>query len=201
MLALQSEVYRTGIIRTLESDYEILTIDPQSFQPGVFGQYLADLIIIGFNEYSLQINRNITNSLQNTDIKIVAVLFCTEPWAISEVLDLKPNALLHYASSAPMVKRAVQQALRNERFVDEQLAESLFSFHLGKHASITDILTIQEKKVLGLLLQHLSNKEIAFELSLSERTIKFHCHNIYRKIGVCNRMELIKLLHDRKVLE
>jgi len=197
-LALQTEVYQTGVIRILEPDYEILEIDPRLFQSGIVEQGIVDLIIIGFNEHGLQVNRNITRSIQNTNVNKAAILFCTDPWVISKALDLAPNVLLHYTASVPVMKEAISKALIGERFVDNQLAESLFSFSLRKDTSKTDNLTKQEKKVLGFLLQHLSNKEIAQELCLSERTIKFHCHNIYQKMGACNRTELIKLLGDVK---
>ena len=55
-------------------------------------------------------------------------------------------------------------------------------------------LSKREKDVVGLLLQGKSNKQIALALGLSERTIEFHLNNIYTKIQVGSRVELILLL-------
>ena len=56
------------------------------------------------------------------------------------------------------------------------------------------MLSPREKDVVGLLLQGKSNKQIALALGLSERTIEFHLNNIYTKMQVGSRVELILLL-------
>ncbi len=48
-------------------------------------------------------------------------------------------------------------------------------------------LTAREKEVLSLVSEGQGNKTIAYELGLSEHTIKLHLHHIIRKIGVHNR--------------
>ena len=47
----------------------------------------------------------------------------------------------------------------------------------------------REKDVIKLLLQGKSNKQIALELSISNRTVEFHLGNIYAKLGVTSRTE------------
>lgn len=49
------------------------------------------------------------------------------------------------------------------------------------------VLTRREAEVLQLLAMGLSNKEIAYRLVLSPRTVKAHLRSIYRKFGVRNR--------------
>lgn len=55
-------------------------------------------------------------------------------------------------------------------------------------------LTAREKEVSRLLLEGLSNKEMAGKLFISENTLKTHLRNIYRKFGVSKRNELINLM-------
>ncbi|XOV80819.1 MAG: response regulator transcription factor [Aestuariibacter sp.] len=52
-------------------------------------------------------------------------------------------------------------------------------------------LSHREMQVLQYLMQGKSNKSIADQLYLSERTIKFHCSNIYKKLNIDNRTNLI----------
>jgi len=52
-------------------------------------------------------------------------------------------------------------------------------------------LTAREGQVLQLLYRHLTNKDIAHELSISERTAKFHVSNVLRKLGLENRRNLL----------
>lgn len=58
-------------------------------------------------------------------------------------------------------------------------------------------LSKREKEVLALLLENLSNKEIAKELQISSRTAKFHVSNLLSKHGVRRRADLILLAHTR----
>ncbi len=51
-------------------------------------------------------------------------------------------------------------------------------------------LTARESQVLQLALRHLSNKEIAGILGISERTVKFHVSNVFGKLQVDNRKSL-----------
>ncbi len=52
-------------------------------------------------------------------------------------------------------------------------------------------LTNREREVVKLLLQGKSNKLIALALGISDRTVEFHLRNIYAKLQVSSRIELI----------
>ncbi len=51
----------------------------------------------------------------------------------------------------------------------------------------------REHQVLGLVAQGLTNKEIAYRLGLSERTIQFHMNSIFNKSGTQSRTEAVAL--------
>jgi len=51
-------------------------------------------------------------------------------------------------------------------------------------------LTPQQFRVLGMIAEGLLNKQIAFELGVSEATIKAHMTAIMRKLGVSNRTQV-----------
>ena len=53
------------------------------------------------------------------------------------------------------------------------------------------ILTFKEQKILGLLAQNLSNKEIAIALDLSEQTVKWHLKNLFQKLDGANRKHTV----------
>ena len=54
-------------------------------------------------------------------------------------------------------------------------------------------LTHREKEVFLLLLENLKSKEIAEHMNISPNTLKKHCGNIYRKLDIENKTELIKV--------
>ena len=57
-----------------------------------------------------------------------------------------------------------------------------------------DALTAQERKILRLAAEDLTNKEIASRLGIAEKTVKCHRKNTYKKLGIHTRVQIRKLL-------
>jgi len=54
-------------------------------------------------------------------------------------------------------------------------------------------LSPRENEVLALIYKGFSNPEIARELQIEDKTVKFHATNIYKKMGVEGRFGLVRL--------
>ena len=65
---------------------------------------------------------------------------------------------------------------------------------------LAEPLTDRECEVLALLAQGKSNKEIAAELSITQRTVKFHVSSIMGKLGAGNRTEAVTLAAQRGLI-
>ena len=61
-------------------------------------------------------------------------------------------------------------------------------------------LSKRELEVLQVLAQGLQNKEIANQLSIAERTVKFHVSAILRKLGAGNRTEAVSIASQRGII-
>jgi DNA-binding NarL/FixJ family response regulator len=57
-------------------------------------------------------------------------------------------------------------------------------------------LTPQQFRVMGMLMEGMQNKVIAYELDVSEATVKAHMTAIFRKLGVRNRTQAVLALKD-----
>ena len=57
-------------------------------------------------------------------------------------------------------------------------------------------LTPQQFRVLGMISEGMLNKQIAWELNVSEATIKAHVTAIFRKLGVRNRTQAVIALQQ-----
>ena len=63
---------------------------------------------------------------------------------------------------------------------------------IDKTTGLIEPLTAREQEVLQLLAQGMTNKEIASELVITERTVKFHVSSILRKMDKGNRTEAVR---------
>jgi DNA-binding NarL/FixJ family response regulator len=65
----------------------------------------------------------------------------------------------------------------------------------------SEALTPREQEVVQMLARGLQNKEIALELSISERTVKFHVSSILAKLGAGNRTEAVALAAQKGLVD
>lgn len=91
------------------------------------------------------------------------------------------------------------------KLLSEQIQENLQTISAADKdkiaAGISDLLTSQEKRVLEMLLQAYTNKEICDKMDIGLRTVKTHTGNIYSKLGVKNRAQCVKLAREAHFLE
>lgn len=68
-------------------------------------------------------------------------------------------------------------------------------------AGLDKFATEKERQLIDILFKypHFRNKELAQELKITERTVKFHVSNILVKFGASNRFELMQILKKEKV--
>ena len=72
---------------------------------------------------------------------------------------------------------------------------------IGRDDGEPNDLTPRELEVLALLVQGLPNREIAGQLYVTERTVKFHVGSILQKLGAANRTEAARIAAARGLVE
>ena len=84
---------------------------------------------------------------------------------------------------------AILAVQRGETWFSQSVIEKLAS---GGTASSQEIaLTTRELEILKLLRTGLTNKEIAYQLRIAERTVRFHVENLLAKLNARNRPEAV----------
>jgi DNA-binding NarL/FixJ family response regulator len=94
--------------------------------------------------------------------------------------------LLKSAHALPLA-----QALREIAAGARVLAPELARAGLAPAEPQYDSLTQREREVLALLARGLSNREIGLRLHVSNATVKFHCGQIFSKLGVRSRAQAV----------
>ena len=120
---------------------------------------------------------------------------------LNAALDLGVKGFLVKDSAAEEVIDCVNAVVKGEEFISPQLTSLLLK--RLRHAqenpaqpSLLDQLTPTERKVLKLIAQFKTNKEIAAELFMGVRTVEQHRLNISEKFNLKGRHALVKFVTE-----
>lgn len=128
------------------------------------------------------------------DIPIVVISASEEPSIVSQVKMHGAFGFIPKSSDMRELINALNQVLNGEPYFPEELL-----IDSSAHSDLEErlaTLTPQQYKVLGMLSDGLLNKQIAYDLNVSEATIKAHMTAIFRKLGVKNRTQAVILLQQ-----
>ncbi len=130
-------------------------------------------------------------------IKIIILSMCDDRTTVSEMVGMGINAYLLKSQSIDNLRNAIERTLSGRFFICEEVADVLMSKLDG---DITKrVLTYREEEIIRLMLNELSNKEIADKLFISERTVEAHRRNIYRKTCTSSIVGLMKWAIENNV--
>ncbi|QMV13029.1 response regulator transcription factor [Vibrio spartinae] len=165
----------------------LLTLLAKEAEPDLV---LLDLKMPGSNGISGLIQ------LKNTypDLPIVVVSASEEPAVVAQVKKHGAFGFIPKSSDMRTLVNALNKVLNGDPYFPEDL---VITNQPGNDlAEKIAALTPQQYKVLGMLSDGLLNKQIAYELNVSEATIKAHMTAIFRKLGVKNRTQAVILLNE-----
>lgn len=137
---------------------------------------------------------------RHPDVEIVALTSFIEEQTVIAALEAGATGYLLKDASADEVAEAVRAAhageMRLDPAVSRLLAERLRRTKLSSQP--VEPLTPRELDVLGLVGRGRSNKEIAADLVITERTARTHVSNILGKLGLASRTQaaLYAVEHD-----
>jgi DNA-binding NarL/FixJ family response regulator len=113
---------------------------------------------------------------------------------VLEAIIAGARAYLDLQADAAMVRQAIEVVTSGSIWAPRRLLSKLIDRLLKipdtTAASVSHHLTAREKEVLELILLARSNREIARQLGIEERTVKAHVGRLMRKTGADNRIEL-----------
>jgi DNA-binding NarL/FixJ family response regulator len=124
------------------------------------------------------------------DVEVVALTSFGEEERVRAALEAGASGYLLKDADVDEVAAAVRAAHRGELQLDPAVARLLMSSLRGiSRDDVSSALTPRELEVLALVGKGRANKQIAAELSISERTARTHVSNILRKLGLASRTQ------------
>ncbi len=131
------------------------------------------------------------------DMKVIALTSYKEKELVRSALDAGAIGYLLKNVEADDLATAIRQANAGRPTLAPEAAQILIQASRQPYKPGID-LTAREKEVLALLVEGLTNPEIAKKLVVSKSTVKFHVSSILNKLQVSSRTEAVaKALQER----
>ncbi len=127
---------------------------------------------------------------QFPDIPVVVVSASEETAIIRRAISFGASGFIPKSASAEQMQVALRAVLAGEVAVPEDVSLEEDE-ETGDMARRLSTLTPQQMRVLMMLREGLLNKQIAYELGVSEATIKAHVSAILQKLGVESRTQAV----------
>ena len=125
--------------------------------------------------------------------KVLMLTIHNEVEYLLRALEIGANGYVLKDSDSGILKKAIYSVYNNENYIDAPLVpimkERQGDREQKERCKKEELLTRRELEVLKLIAEGLFNKEIAYHLSISEKTVKNHVSNIFKKIGVSDRTQ------------
>ncbi|MGH1575849.1 response regulator [Planktotalea sp.] len=129
---------------------------------------------------------------------IIVVSSMTDNSTISEAMISGANGYVPKHSSRTVFKEAIDAIERGEVFKPVGFVESSVTSARSEILERLSSLTNQQARILDLICEGKLNKQIAFDLTIAETTVKAHVTAIMRKLGVQSRTQAVLAVQDAR---
>lgn len=143
----------------------------------------------------------ITEKLNQTEsgVKILVLSSYSDRGYIQEMISLGVSGYLIKDEVPEYIIKAIRGVTQGEEgWVSREVAALLGEFTRDDQG--IDELTPREIEVLQLVVEGQTNREIGFNLDISEKTVEKHLHNVYKKLNVRSRVEAAVLAVDEGMI-
>ena len=195
MLADDHVLMREGIRQLLEFDGTISVIAEAN--NGV--ECMEQLLSVHPDILLLDINMPVMNGIEvlqeikkkNISVKVLVLTVHNEVEYLLKAVDIGVDGYIMKDSESSELKRAINEILSGEKYIQPSLIPMLNNKLANRDIDKDKLnsLTSRELEVLVQVANGMFNKEIAINLNISERTVKNHVSNIFKKIDVTDRTQ------------
>lgn len=119
---------------------------------------------------------------------------------VVEALKRGASGLVLKESPPEQLVACVRRVHRGEKWLDPDTVTRALQGVVDRDAArgeLSRTLTAREIEIVQMVAQGLRNRTIGERLSITESTVKVHLHNIYQKLGVEGRLELVLVAQQK----
>ena len=119
---------------------------------------------------------------------------------VVEAVRLGARGVVMKEASPETLLECVRRVHGGEQWIDRETMTRAFGQVMQRETAMREasrILTPREIEIVRMIAHGLRNRVIAERLSISEGTVKIHLHNVYEKLGIDGRLELMLYAQDK----
>jgi DNA-binding NarL/FixJ family response regulator len=155
-------------------------------------------INLGSVESGIDCVRELKPKMPDTNFMMCTVY--EEDEKIFEALSAGASGYILKKTAPGKMLEAIRELFQGGAPMSSQIARKVVAAFQNKPAVTgenLDVLSNREREILELLSRGLMYKEIAWELSISQETVRKHVYHIYEKLHVTNRIEAVNKFYGR----
>lgn len=134
---------------------------------------------------------DLVDEIKACGVKVIMLTIADSDEEISEAINAGVNGYVIKTSEPDQVIAAIRNVCEGQSSFPLDVMQRMASGEFNQSA--LDSLTPRERQIVEFVKQGLSNKIIAYELKLSENTVRNHLRNIMEKLGLQNRVQVATL--------
>lgn len=191
-------LFRDGVVNTLNASEEFVVIGQAASADDAIrlvAECEPDVLLLDMKlpGGGLEALSAITSGASGTKVMMLTIVDDDE--TVASAFRKGARGYLLKGAGGNELKEAVRLVARGESYVSPQLVTKLLGMMSGmrdrQNSSFESSVefTEREEQVLTFLSHGLSNKQIAFRMSLSEKTVKYYITHVLKKLRVRNRVE------------
>jgi len=166
----------------------------------------VDVLLIDCNNEDLETLSVYVRDIHEKFPDVTAALLNAEYESEQEMLLDWPcvSGLFYIDSEQEQLIRGLRRLLEGDFWVPRRLLHTFLDKNRKAPSNLKRPnvkLTKRERQILKLIKDGATNADISTSLSVSEHTVKSHLYNVYKKIGVRNRLEASNWVRDMDNLE
>lgn len=199
-------LFRRGVIQTIGGEADMTVVGEAETASAAIErakEMLPDLVLLDINlpdRSGLSVAETLQRECPYS--KIVVLTVVEDEDAVLRALKEGAQGYVLKGVSAEELVQVIRSVYRGETYVTPSIAGRLLTELTAPGANRTALdpigeLTERERAILDLVAQGKTNKEIAAELFLSEKTVKHYMTNVLQKLQVRNRVEAALIAREK----
>lgn len=194
MLADDHVLMREGIRQLLEFDGTISVIAEANNGVECMEQLLSvhpDILLLDINMPVMNGIEVLQEIKKNISVKVLVLTVHNEVEYLLKAVDIGVDGYIMKDAESAELKNAINCIMQGETYIQPSLVPALNNRLVSRDIDKEKInsLTKRELEVLIEVANGMFNKKIATSLNISERTVKNHISNIFKKIDVSDRTQ------------